>query len=210
MQSSDLQTHPRVLLVEGPDDKNVVIQLSARGSLEHNFHIIEKGGKDPLLDSIEVEVVVPGRTVLGILLDADDDLESRWRAVAARLRQEEHLELGDLPDRPEPSGTIVEGRLRVGIWLMPDNRTGGELEDFVAGMIPADDPVWPRAEDYIDGIPALARKFAGRKTQRAKVHSWLAAREEPRLMGIAIKTGDLDAGVPNSTAFVNWLRRLFA
>ncbi len=210
MQSHDLQTQPRVLLVEGPDDKHVVIQLSARGGLEHNFHIIEKGGKDPLLDSIEAEVDVPGRKVLGILLDADDDLGSRWQAVADRLRREDHLELGKLPVRLDPNGTIVEGRPRVGIWLMPDNRTGGELEDFVAAMIPRDDSVWPRSEAYIESIPAVARKFADAKTQRAKVHAWLATQEEPRRMGLAIKAGDLDASVPNSTAFLNWLRTLFA
>ena len=210
MQESD--THPRVLLVEGPDDKHVVIHLSERSGLAQNFWIIEKEGKDTLLDSIVLEARTPGRTVMGVVLDANDDLDARWQAVTDRLnrlRREDHFDLPDLPATPEPGGTIIEGRLRIGIWLMPDNLSTGELEDFVGSMIPSGDPVWPRAEDFIDGIPPDDRKFARGKIQRAKVHAWLAARESPRPMGLAIKAEDLDTNVPNSTAFANWLRTLF-
>ncbi len=210
MQESD--SHPRVLLVEGPDDKHVVIHLSERSGLTPNFRIVEKEGKDSLLDAIEVEVDIPGRTVLGIMLDANDDLDARWQAVTDRLnrlRQEDHFDLPDLPAQTEPGGTIIHGRLRIGIWLMPDNRSSGELEDFVGSMTPSGDPVWPRAQAFIHGIPPDDRKFAPGKIQRAKVHAWLATRESPRPMGLSIRAGDLDTSASNTTTFVNWLRELF-
>ena len=210
MQESD--SHPRVLLVEGPDDKHVVIHLSERSGLTQNFVIVEKEGINSLLDSIEVEVDIPGRTVLGIVLDANDNPNARWQALTGRLnrlRQEDHFDLPELPSRPEPSGTIIEGRLRVGVWLMPDNRSTGELEDFVGSMIPSGDPVWPLSEAYIEGIPPAERKFAPGKIQRAKVHAWLATREEPRRMGLAIKARDLVTDAANTAAFVGWLRTLF-
>ena len=210
MQESD--SHPRVLLVEGPDDKHVVIHLSERSGLAQNFVIVEKEGINTLLDSIEVEVDIPGRTVVGIVLDANDDLDARWRAVKGRLnrvRREDHFDLPELPAKPVPKGTIIEGRPRIGVWLMPDNGSTGELEDFVGRMIPAADPVWPRAEAYIEGIPQAERKFTTGKIQRAKVHAWLAAREAPRPMGLAIKAGDLNTNAANSMAFVDWLRTLF-
>ncbi len=210
MQESD--SHPRVLLVEGPDDKHVVIHLRERSGLAQNFEIVEKEGINTLLDSIEVEADIPGRTVLGVVLDADDNPGARWQALTDRLnrlRQEDHFDLPDLPSRPEPSGTIIEGRLRIGIWLMPDNRSTGELEDFVGSMIPSGDPVWPLAEAYIEGIPPAERKFGPGKMQRAKVHAWLATREEPRRMGLAIKARDLVTDAANSAAFVGWLRTLF-
>ena len=65
--------------------------------------------------------------------------------------------------RPDRDGTIIletEDLPRVGVWLMPDNESAGELEDFVARMIPGDDPVWPLSESYIEGIPLVDRKFA--------------------------------------------------
>ena len=210
MQESD--SHPRVLLVEGPDDKHVVIHLSERSGLTQNFVIVEKEGINSLLDSIEVEVDIPGRTILGIVLDANDNPNARWQALTDRLnrlRQEDHFELPELPDQPNPSGTIIEGRLRIGIWLMPDNRSTGELEDFVGSMIPSGDPVWPLSQAYIEGIPPADRKFAPGKIQRAKVHAWLATREEPRRMGLAIKASDLVTDAANTAAFVGWLRTLF-
>jgi len=149
---------------------------------------------------------------MGILLDADESPADRWRDVTERLnrlRQEEHFSLPELPDHPRSAGTIVEGTLRVGIWLMPDNKSTGELEDFVATMIPDTDPVWPLSEQYIDDIPCQQRKFKTQKAQKAKVHAWLATREYPRPMGRAIEAGDLNTSAASATVFVDWLRELF-
>ena len=110
-----------------------------------------------------------------------------------------------------PGGTIidVDGKPRVGVWLMPDNDSPGELEDFFASMIPPSDPVWPLSKAYIDNIPIEHRRFAQRKIRRAKVHAWLATRERPRPMGSAIDAGDLDTNAANGLKFQAWLRELF-
>lgn len=76
-------------------------------------------------------------------------------------------------------------------------------------MIPEDDSVWPLSQAYIDGIPAKRRLFSPKKEKRAKVHAWLAAREEPRPMGLAIGTGDLEVGGDLCTQLATWLRQLF-
>ncbi|MYD35718.1 MAG: hypothetical protein F4X20_01645 [Dehalococcoidia bacterium] len=91
---------------------------------------------------------------------------------------------------------------------MPDNMNFGELEDFIAKMIPQSDPVWPRAGRYIDGIPDEHRQFPEHKSLRAKVHAWMATRSRPRPMWSGITENDL-VFEPNSTAFLNWLQRLF-
>ena len=195
----------RVLLVEGPDDEHVVWHLSNRHEGMPDFCILQKEGIDNLLDFMALEILEPGRTAVGILLDANDDLTARWSSVVDRLREEEI----QLPESPEAGGTILEGSPRIGIWLMPDNKTPGELEDFVSSMIPADDPVWPRAQGYIDGIPKEDRKFTEKKTQRAKLHAWLATREDPRFMGAAIGAYDLEVDGSLSTTFADWLRQLF-
>lgn len=92
---------------------------------------------------------------------------------------------------------------------MPDNTASGELEDFVVTLVPAGDPVWPRAERYVEDIPAIERRFRRRKTTRAKIHAWLATREDPRRMGTAIRAGDLDVDQALAAALVGWLRQLF-
>ena len=203
-----MDNNDRVLLVEGQDDEHVVQHLCLRSQSMPPFHIENKFNVDKLLDSIKQEVRVPGRKAVGILVDANDRLESRWQAVTDRLEQAGLK----VPHSPELAGTIIDGTTRtprVGIWLMPDNTSPGELENFVSEMIPNDDPVWPRSQSYIDGIPKSDRKFTEKKVPRAKVHAWLATREEPRKMGVAIRAQDLRVDGPLSTTFANWLRELF-
>ena len=174
-----MDNNDRVLLVEGPNDKHVVRHLCNRHQAIPEFCIRDKGGIERLLEGIGLEILAPSRKAVGILVDVNDNLDARWNAVANRL-QEESIEV---PNSPELTGTIIDSNPRVGIWLMPNNTSPGELENFVSEMIPDDDPVWPLSEDYIDGIPEKARKFTEKKILRAKVHAWLATRENPRQMG---------------------------
>ena len=175
-----------------------------------DFDIIEKGSVEQVLDAIGLEVRVSGRETVGVLVDANSNVASRWQAVRDRLRK-----VGvELPATIDSTGAIIEGdpgvgRPRVGVWLMPDNTLPGEIEDFVAAMIPEDDPVWPLAGAYIERIPEPYRKFTPGKTRRAEVHAWLAARERPRLMGVAIRARDLDVHAAGCKSFVDWLWRLF-
>lgn len=170
-----------------------------------DFSISDKNGFPNLKAAISPEIKVPGRTALGILVDANDDCNARWQAIDHHLRQA----AVNAPTHATPTGTVVEGRPRVGIWLMPNNRSAGELEDFIERLMPTNDPIWPKARRYIDGIPAADRKFATGKILRAEIHAWLATRAAPRKMGAAIGAGDLNATHPLATQFVDWLRRLF-
>lgn len=196
----------RLLLVEGADDAHVVRHLCGRQRDMPAFEISDKKGFPQLKDAIGPEIKVAGRIALGILVDANDDVDARWNAVGHQLRQA----AVNPPVRTTAAGTVVEGKPRVGVWLMPDNGSAGELEHFIRRLLPADDPVWPRAQRYIDEIPAAHRKFATGKILRAKIHAWLATRQEPRKMGMAIGAGDLNAADPLATQFMDWLRRLFS
>ena len=98
------------------------------------------------------------------------------------------------PDNLNSKGVIIDaegGVPTVGVWLMPDNGSTGELEDFVIRMIKDHDPVWPLAQAYIDNIPGDDRKFSSAKSDKAKLYAWLATRKKPNRMGAAIGAGDL-------------------
>ena len=125
----------RILLVEGQNDRHVVGHICARLQLALSFSIVDKDGIDNLQSSIFTEINDSDRQTVGILVDANDDFTARWDAVANRLSQEGI----DPPASPDSAGTIIESKPRVGIWLMPDNTSPGELEDFVVQMIPAGD-----------------------------------------------------------------------
>ena len=148
----------------------------------------------------------PGREVVGIIVDANDDLAARWAAIKDRLQRAcPDIELGD----PARGGTIAGSEPRAGIWLWPDNESEGEIEDFVARMVPCDDPVWPLSRCYIEGIPVDHRRFSEGKTRRAEIHARLATRREPRRMGAAIRAGDLKVCGPLAERFASALGKLF-
>ncbi len=215
----------RVLLVEGQDDKHMVAQLCERDGFittrsgqdvlvtlreqTARFLIAEKSGQPDLLKSIRQEVMVSGRQTVGLLLDADDDLGKRWTKIGEELSRAGV----QLPSLPDLTGTIIpeqSDQPRIGIWLMPDNKSQGELEDFALEMIPSDDPVWPFSLHYIENIPSLDRKFLPEKIQKAEVYAWLAARKEPGRIGAAIGAKDLAIDGPLCRMFRSWLTRLFS
>ena len=181
--------------MEGQDEKHVIKHLCCCHQLTPTFCILDKEGITNLLPSISLEIKAPERRAVGIVVDANEDLNGRWKAITHRL-QKESIQAPEFPDPSgtiiNPSGTIIPSKPRIGIWLMPNNRVAGELEDFVEKMIRNDDPIWPQSQSYIEGIRKADRKFSESKIERAKIHAWLATRENPRKMGSAIHAGDLD------------------
>ncbi len=196
------------LLVEGEDDENFVNAVISILSLDLSIDIRVSEGISKLFQTIPLHIKAPGRKAVGIILDANDDLTNRWEQVKEILRAENVC----TPSNPKIGGTIIPPKNRhprIGIWLMPDNKSNGELENFVVQMIPDTDIVWPLAQNYISEIPENSRKFRASKMQRAKLHAWLATREIPGRIGAAIRRGDLETNGKLTRQFVKWLTSLY-
>lgn len=202
----DEENPSRLLIVEGYDDKHVVMHFLKRSKSSLNFPIKPVGGYSKLLQCISAEIKAPGRKRLGFLLDADDQLDDHWKGVRARLKQAGVMP----PDKLSQNGCIFGDELTVGVWIMPNNMSNGELENFVIEMVPEDDPIWPMSEQYIDSIPKDKRKFAIAKTDKTILNVWLSTRKEPGRMGAAIGAGDLDVSNRLSASFLHWLENLFS
>lgn len=225
---------PRVLLVEGQDDKHMIWQLCKRDpsfsvsregaegyemwvkirNQRTKFEITEKGSRKSLLDSIWVEVNASGMQTVGIIMDADSDVRNSWKDIITGFSGTDIK----LPASPATTGTIVNPGVspsgvplpRIGVWLMPDNESKGELEDLAFSMVPSNDDTWKLAQNYIDGIPSPERKFQPDKIDKAKLYAWLATRKEPSRMGAAIgAAGGLDASIPVCKDLLAWLSDLF-
>ena len=202
-----------LLLVEGPNDKHVIRHLVELHDPTLDFAIKDYEGIDGVLTRVSIHIDESTRPAIGIVVDADTVPSESWNRVCGQISNAQR-DISPIPPAPDHNGTIIPenpstGSPRVGIWVMPDNVSLGELEGFVSQMIPAGDSVWPLAQQYIDRIPPIDRKFAENKTLRAQIHAWLAAREDPRQMGLAIRTRDLDVGNLLSQRFLGWLSRLF-
>lgn len=212
-------THTHVLLVEGQDDRHVIYQLIDRctrcAEMPH-FGVIDKSSFSELLGSISGEINAPGREVVGIMVDANDDPQKRWNEVQGKLEAVLHKPPCEMSKKDiasqylrKPEGLILKSNPRIGVWMMPDNDSSGELEDFVMQMIPRRDTVWPLSRNYISDIPDGHRKFDAGKVQKAELFAWLATRKEPGRMGAAIGAGDLSVDGPLAKKFLKWLSDLF-
>ena len=198
------------LLVEGSNDFHVLCSLFAKRKVPKNtFGIKEKGSYEELRDGLDVELDVPHVDTIGIIVDADENLDSRWEELTELL---ESLGYADIPDQPSPTGCIfTAGRKRLGIWLMPDNQVAGILENFVALLIgEKDKPLWQHAQQSIESIPEGLKQFRQSRLAKAHMYTWLAWQKEPGIpMGRAIMERYLDAESPHADPFINWIKNLF-
>lgn len=204
----------RVLLVEGKNDKYVVENICGRLGLGRIDEIRPKSGIDPLLNVLPVELKGASDgsiSVLGVILDADMDLQSRWQSISDKL-----VEAGyeGVPNTPSEEGTVLlstDGpRLlpKFGIWVMPNNNVPGILEDFLKFLVPDGDEVFSYAEKSVDKIPV--KRFRNLDRPKVLMHTWLAWQEEPgKPYGQAITARYLDTDLPLGQSFAAWLRNVF-
>ncbi|MCY4448250.1 MAG: hypothetical protein OXE02_05345 [Chloroflexi bacterium] len=224
--SQQTEESENILLVEGEDDLHVVLNLYQRiENQEPNFWILDKKGFNNLLADINNQIRKSQRQKIGIVFDADckrnsDGQMNRWVDIRDKIR-----ELNGIVIRKNIArkGTIIKGRPdgighfpRIGIWMMPDNQSPGELEEFIDSMIPTDNPARRLAKSYISCILKEVSeandkgRLAERKTLRAEIHAWLATRKRPRHLGAAIAAEYLNTNVKTSTEFIGWVKRLFS
>ena len=211
-----------LLLVEGKNDRHVILSLLKHHGVPETFQVEPADGIDNMsdmfedhfagyLDVIDVQLTRMIEGAVGIIIDADTDLASRWQSTRNVLLRSGYT---SIPEAPIPGGMVIQqpGKPRVGVWIMPDNRITGMLEDFVSFLRPANDLLWPLAEEAVQRVKALEEKyrFKNRYESKARIHTWLAWQKEPgKPMGQAITARYLDADDPHAQELIAWIRRLF-
>lgn len=222
----------RILFVEGTDDLHTISAICKQLEVEENFRIIipdsegkipkrnapqnELGGIDNVLKAARLNLTIGSSAVenLGIVIDADENLDSRWQAVLSILEKAGYKNLPALPDF---NGTIVKQNFlpTFGVWIMPDNRIHGMLEDFLEFLVPDKDynEVWKKAvkcsQEVLDEI-AKEKRFSEIHLSKAKIHAYLAWQDEPgKPFGTAITAKYLETHSPHCKKFVEWLNHLF-
>lgn len=215
----------QLILLEGKNDCHVVAQLLHHHHINcldadtvNSVELIEElclkdtKSDNQLLEALSVYLDDGTLEVLGIVIDADEDIEGRWQAISGRL---ENAGTVAMPKVPNPDGTIIEleqtGRvLRIGIWIMPDNKSNGMLENFLQNMITDNDFLHTYAKDCVSKIPVDNRKFSRNHLNKAEICTWLAWQENPgRPYGVAIRAKYFDIASPYSISFTNWIKALF-
>lgn len=210
------------LHVEGKDDVHALIHLLLRHNIdcdhedvavtirpisEHGLN--ETGGRDKLLKAMEAAVKASTDRSVGFILDADEVAQDRWYAVRGKLDNVGLI----LPSEIPKEGFVGEAdmfKARVGIWLMPDNRQSGALEEFLQDLVDSSDPLLPIARTSTDQAKDRGARFSDSHRLKAVLHAWLAWQECPGLpYGTAMKSLYFSHDSANALAFVEWFKRVF-
>lgn len=197
------------LLVEGNDDLHVIRSLCKKHDIPETFDIFDCKGITLLLDAIPVRLKQSEIETLGIIVDADIDLNNRWESVSQILADKGYK----VPETIPTGGLILRenGKVTIGAWLMPNNNSNGMLEDFIRFLIPGRDTLLPVAESALDAIKDKnLNLYKDIHRSKALIHTWLAWQEDPGTpMGLSITKKYLDSSVKECTAFTDWLKELF-
>lgn len=209
----------KVLLVEGVNDIHVFANLCKYHNIPLAFDIERLIGETTDYDVFDTIAIRLKANVecLGIVLDADLNLSGKWMALRDRLQKRGYR---NIPTAPTSGGTIVrnEGLPDVGIWLMPNNELPGELEDFLAMLVPnrQTNRLWNKAESCVneilqmESLPDNEQRFPAQDRSKALLHTWLAWQKEPgKPPGQAIWARYFDADAADALVLMQWIRTLF-
>ncbi|MYD85877.1 MAG: hypothetical protein F4Y14_06670 [Acidobacteria bacterium] len=214
----DCRDHPRKLLVEGETDKCVIPYLMEKHGIawpdeqgEYPVCIEACGGIDEILkpEVIESELANSSLEALGVVVDANGDAGARWNGVRTWCSSE----FADLPEQIPAEGVevVLSAGLRFGVWIMPDNRFTGILEDFLVRLIPDDSRrLYELATNSVADAKRNGAPFRDVHVRKAEIHTWLAWQDPPDLrLHEAVERTVLDPARADSRTFVNWFRGLF-
>ena len=210
-----MRFHANKLLVEGETDKRIIPYL-----MEHNgvtwpkappVFIKPYGGVDEIMKPgvVEAEFKESGLEALGIVVDADGDAAARWDELRTSLGRD----FAGLPDEIPAEGLRVVhgGKPRFGVWIMPDNRCEGMLEDLLVRLIPNDaTALYEMARKCVGEAKSNRAPFRDVHERKAEVCTWLAWQDPPGLrLHEAVSKRVLDPTRPESSGFVTWFRSLY-
>jgi hypothetical protein len=220
----------QLLIVEGKEDGIVigtlvkykglfVVEFPQKHEKKGNLPVIQGKnfeGVSTLLEELEDFLktnLKAGYTDIAIVLDADTNLQSQWEAVRNRLLKLDF----DVPKMPNTEGVLAfhkyDDTVKIGVWLMPDNRLNGMLEDFVKMLVPDNDLMLEKATTIVKEIKVEIdemHRFKDAHLAKAEIHTWLAWQENPGSpMGQAITKKYLNTDNEVCERFLTWLKAVF-
>lgn len=205
------------LFVEGQDDIHVIANLLQRHGLSIDKGMGEDaflragGNDDGVLEALQEFANKRSLAPAGFVLDADNDVASRWASVCGRLAGHGY----SLPDSLPPDGLIITSNTlltKVGVWIMPDNSTSpGRLEDLLVSLVPQSSvDLWNHAKSSTEQARRHGAGFIDNHLAKAQLHCWLAWQKNPgRPYGMAISNEYFSDDSDAARRFVAWFRLLF-
>ena len=213
--------YPKILLVEGDNDKRVIPEFIEQNGIlwepkrqEYIVQIKAKDSKENLLNETEIktELKASGLKALGIIVDADENPPKRMQRI-----EQIYTSLGKkLNDNLSSDGFIFQlsSDIKFGIWMMPDNQNQGMLETFLSYLIednnPSTNSLWQYVQEVVTEASKRGATYKEVHLDKARIHTWLAWQDEPgNQLHQAIKYKILNSSHPKGQSFLRWFKELY-
>ncbi|MEA3345448.1 MAG: DUF3226 domain-containing protein [Chloroflexota bacterium] len=174
---------PKVLIVEGEDDRRLFSELIAHLHLSE-IEVRAIGGKTKFRSNVKALTITSGFdkvSSVGVIRDADEDPTAAFQSVCDALQDT------GLP-RPEEPLQPVGDSPQVLVMLLPDGETPGMLEDLCLQSV-KEDPATRCVDEYFECLQDQLNVLP-RNLSKARLHAFLASRERPDLrLGEAAQRG---------------------
>jgi hypothetical protein len=174
----------------------------------------EEGLEDLLKEaSLYTELNTSGRRAFAVVMDAETKPTSAWNRVR-QFASNATPQFKNIPQTMPETGLILENEngVNVGLWVMPDNKSAGMLEDWLRRLVPDEhSALWGHA---VASVTTARSEFgAGCRDavlSKAHLHAHLSWQDPPgERIGAAIASKTLDPNSPSALPFVAWFNKVF-
>ena len=195
-------TKTRLLAVEGDDEINFFKKLLEVIGISNLVDIRKSGGKDKFKDLMRAFTVTRGfksLEIIAVIRDADKNAADAFKSITGVLRK-----IGlKTPDKP---GGYSGGGPAVGVFIMPDNSSGGMLEDLCLDTV-NDHEAMKCVDDFIYCTQKLNE--SPNNIPKAKVQAFLASK--PKIvnsLGLGAQKGYWNLESEKLQPLITFLNRL--
>lgn len=177
---------PGLLVAEGRACEFFLRAVTDYLDLGGFFDVVDYGGINDLRTFMQGLVVDSGFSnvkALGVVRDAETSANGAVSSVAGALVA------ADLPSVASHAA-IVHGSPRVGVFILPDGTSSGNLETLCADAV-ASPARMPCVEAFIDCLDGAGLPV--KNTHKARVYAYISASDHPDVnLGIAVRQGEFD------------------
>ncbi|AZN35876.1 DUF3226 domain-containing protein [Iodobacter ciconiae] len=214
----------RLLLVEGEADRAFFELLCRKHTVDAEAIKVSSpkglGGdwdsKQGVLNLLEAQIsdLNDGRLqALAIVVDADRAPDGGFAKTIQQITVKVTPQGYGTPPVSLVTGGLLykhnDGLPDLGVWVMPDNKNEGMLEDWIKQSVStAEQGFFTQAQSTVANL--VNPKFGAPRVSKAEVATWLAWQKQPgEGLYCTVKHNLLDSDAPLHTGLVQWLKTVF-
>lgn len=199
-----------MILVEGNNDEHFIYNLCSRLNFSPVFKVKNCESIELLYKKLQAELDSDRTQPLGIIVDSDENIESRKSEIQKLVKPYYSLTSSDFT----PYGLVFNpgNEPKFGVWIWPDNQKNGILEDLYLDLVQDHDALLEESKRVVENLKTIEPwRFKKQHKSKAIVHTWLAWQDNPGSpIGSSVQRTTIVINKPVIDNFKTWLTSLYA